>query len=455
MENALNVSNILNILRVALYERVSTEEQVKYGYSIQTQKDTLEEHCKEKGYKIVGHYTDEGISGAKPPLKRPAMKKLLEDVKAGKIDVIIFTKLDRWFRSVAQYYKVQEILERCNVVWHAVLENYDTATADGRLKVNIMLSVAANERERTSERIKVVFKNKTKNKEVIFSATTLGYIVQEDENGKKRLVKDPATQHIMEEYWDMMIKHNNIYKTSLYLNNKYGLKRDMSTWGRLRTREIYTGVYKGIEGFCEPYVSREDWLLVNGRPNVKKAQKNRVYLFTGLIVCPECGRPLKSHSSKNKCGTEYRSYQCRSGINKLCDNRRKIGEMKIEQHLLEKLKSYIMVEIQTAEQPKPKPKTDVNKLKERQRKLNVMYMNGNLDDDEYLSQMNELKVLIDKAKQEIAETERDLTPLKEILKMDLIPTYEAMSEEDKRRFWRGIIKEIHIEDNEVKEVVFF
>ena len=71
----------MGILRVGLYERVSTTEQSLNGYSIETQISNLEEYAKKNKMKIVDHYTDEGISGAKPPLKRPALKRLLEDVK--------------------------------------------------------------------------------------------------------------------------------------------------------------------------------------------------------------------------------------------------------------------------------------------------------------------------------------------------------------------------------------
>ena len=127
-----------------------------------------------------------------------------------------------------------------------------------------------------------------------------------------------------------------------------------------------------------------------------------------------------------------------------------VADMSIK---VKKLKR-IMTEIEVESKPKPKPKTDANQLKERMRKLNVMYMNGGLDDDEYLAQSSELKALIEKATLESSEIERDITPLQGVLKMDLIPTYEAMSEEDKRRFWRAIIKEIHVEGNEVKGVVF-
>ena len=86
-------------------------------------------------------------------MKRPVMLQLLEDVKAGKIDRILFTKLDRWVRNVREYHNVQDILEAHNVTWQATLEDYDTMSANGRLRVNIMLSVNESESDWDSERI--------------------------------------------------------------------------------------------------------------------------------------------------------------------------------------------------------------------------------------------------------------------------------------------------------------
>lgn len=459
-----------NVLRVAKYKRVSHDEQALHGYSIQTQDDTLDEFCKANGYKIVGDYTDEGISGAKPPLKRPALKQLLDDVKAGKIDIIIFTKLDRWFRSIEEYYKVQAILERHNVAWRTVLEDYNTATADGRLKVNIMLSVAANERERTSERIKVVFNTRWKKGEYCLGGdiTTLGYMRQTDENGLVRLVKDPATQHIMEEFWDMMIKYNNLTKTSAYLNTKYNLQYIYSKWSRIRNNELYTGEYRGNKGFCEPYISREDWLKVKSQP-IKKTQKNRVYLFTGLIKCPECGRNLNSNCTvKLIKGSkfDYKSYKCPNAITKVCSHTTSVSEIKLEKYLLDNFPQLIGAEIQAANAlkvkqlqiekatPKKNIKTDVAKLKEKLRKLSVVYVDGLIDDEEYFARSAELKALIDKASQETPEVERDITHLEEVLKTDWRALYDVMDLENKRRFWRSFIKEIVIEGKDVKRVIF-
>ena len=120
------------ILRTGLYERVSSDEQAKFGFSIKTQIDALNEYCEKNGMKVVDHYTDDGVSGGKAALKRPEMSRLLEDVKAGKIDIILFTRLDRWFRNVPEYFKVQEILDENGVQWKAIWEDYDTTTSNGR-----------------------------------------------------------------------------------------------------------------------------------------------------------------------------------------------------------------------------------------------------------------------------------------------------------------------------------
>ena len=97
--------------RAALYVRVSTQEQKNSGLSVDSQIDALEKYCEEHGYMVVGVYNDAGISARKKYTKRPALLQLLEDCKQCKIDIILFTRLDRWFRAVAGYYEVQSALE--------------------------------------------------------------------------------------------------------------------------------------------------------------------------------------------------------------------------------------------------------------------------------------------------------------------------------------------------------
>jgi hypothetical protein len=126
--------------------------------------------------------------------------------------------------------------------------------------------------------------------------------------------------------------------------------------------------------------------------------------------------------------------------------------------LLDNLADLIRKEISNVEveqaAPKPKRKTNIATLKEKLRKLNVGYMAGNFSDDEYLTQTATIKKLLEEAEKEEAPQERDLTPLKKLLEIDYRSIYEGLTPEDRRRFWRGLIKELVIEKNDVKQVIF-
>lgn len=453
------------IIRVGCYERVSTEEQALRGFSIETQIDNLTEYCNKNKMKIVDHYTDEGISGAKPPTKRPALKRLLEDVEANKIDMVLFTKLDRWFRSVKEYYKVQEILEAHNVEWKAIHEDYDTTTANGRMAITIFLAIAQNEREKTAERIKVVFEHKRKNKEVAFGGkhAPWGYKKERDEHGILRLVKDPETREACEAFWELMIKYGNMNKAARYVNDTYGMKRTNKSWAETIRNSFYCGEHKGVADYCEPYISKEDWLrIVESRP-IKATTGNRVYLFTGLICCPECGRNLcGSYDTKEYKGVkkEYRNYRCRGRYTSTCSWGRNVSELKVEKYLLRNLYKLLEDEIARVElertKPKPKPKVNIPALKEKLRRLNVMYLAGNKSDEDYLREDAEIKALIKKAEMEAPpEDQRDLAPLKEILETDFRGVYSTFNEEEKRRFWRSILKQIYVDGNTPIGVKFF
>ena len=449
----------MTVLRAALYERVSTEEQALRGYSIDTQIDNLTEYCEKNSIKIVDHYTDEGISGAKPPLKRPALQRLLNDVEAGKIDIILFTKLDRWFRSVKEYFKVQEILDKHKVEWKAIHENYDTTTANGQMAITIFLAVAQNERDRTAERIKVVLDHKRKNKEACFGgqALPLGYTKQEDENGVMRLVKDPETQQAVQDFWDILIKYNNLNKAIRHVLNTYGVQRDWKSWQRITHNQFYCGMHRGVDGYCEPYRTKEDWLLVQERRAVKSNPTGRVYLFRGMLRCPTCGNKMCG-GAEARNGKVYKYYRCRLR-SRGCGWHGSYSEPQLEKQLLAQLDKFLRDEIARVEleqaKPKPKPKTDIKALKEKQRRLTVAYMAGNIADAEYLQQDAELKALITKAEAAAPPEPRDITPLKELLETDFVSIYETLTEEERQRFWQGLIEEIKMDGKTIKQVIFF
>ena len=157
---------------VACYCRVSTDEQAKFGFSIQAQKDALEKYCKENGYKYE-FYIDEGIS-ASSMKKRKALNEMLS--KCNVFDMILFTKLDRLSRNVLDANNINKLLIDNKCTMKAIDEDdVDTSTADGTFIFNLKVSLAQREIGKTSERIKFVFKNKREKGEITSGTKKYGY----------------------------------------------------------------------------------------------------------------------------------------------------------------------------------------------------------------------------------------------------------------------------------------
>lgn len=454
------MKNNNNILRIGIMCRVSTDEQALHGDSLEAQETALVEYAKSNDMKIYKIYRDEGFSARKPVLKRPAMLELLEDIKAGKIDMVIFTKLDRWFRNVKEYHKIQEILEKHNVTWKAILEDYNTTTADGRLKVNIMLSVAENEADRTSERIKFVFQSKINKKEVIIAPQSVpfGYKI-EYVDGVRRLVKNEETREVTEHFFNML-STLSIRQAALHTQEKFNIVRDHKAWYGMCKNEVYTGVYKGVEDYCEPYITKNYYNDISTRgKKYKAAKETRAYLFTGLIRCPICGRLMASkYTTSGYNGDEYYYYRCTSGITKGCKVKG-ISEKHIEKYVLENIKkeleTFILSHETSAIKQNKKP-SDVAKLKEQLRRLNVAYYAGNLEDDEYIKKSKEIKIMIDKASatEQQDQTPLDLTFLKDLLNSDFEKLYRTLDKREKQRLLRSVIEELIYDGNSLVGIKF-
>ena len=423
-------------MKVFIYERVSSEEQAKHGYSLDAQHDALIEFCKKHDHVILGEYRDEGISARKPYTKRPAMLQLLRDVETIKPDMILFTKLDRWFRNIKEYYKVQDILDRNKVDWKAINEEYDTSTASGRLYVNIKLSIAQDEADRTSERIKDVHGQLIAQGKWLGGRPPYGYKVEND-----RLVFGDNI-HITKDAIDYFMMHHSLNQTAFYINEKYGTN---FTYGRLKwafSQPTLKGEYRGNANFCTPLLTDDEWNALQERlaKNIKYATK-RIFLFTGMMNCPYCGRKLAGSST----GYQAHYYRCRYTYAGLCDNHVYMREDKIEKWLLENVEEDFKVKVTM--KPKEK-KDDPKKYKDRLKRLNEMYLMGTINQDEYKEKS---EVLL----KQIAECSKK-PPLKtQILTADWKEIYAKLDQEHKRAFWHNLIKQIVVDKEfQVVDVVY-
>lgn len=443
------------MVRAALYIRVSTEEQALHGYSLEAQKEALTKYAKEHHLCIVDYYIDEGKSARKKFQNRKEFMRMIQDVESDKIDLILFIKLDRWFRSVKDYYKVQEILEAHNVNWKTTEEHYDTTTTNGRLYINIRLSVAQDESDRDSDRIKFVFNSKVSRGEALVGPQSLplGLAIQE-----KHIVPDPQTANVTRDLFAYYDLHRNKNATIRYAFQTYGIVITNIILTKMLSNRLYIGEYRGNLEYCEPLIDRVlfDRIQTAVKSNVRKTPANRIYIFSSLIVCSECGyRMVGRHFSSET--HEYFHYRCNRSTNLcLCSHKKTINEKAIEIWLLENIESEInryIVEYKAQAAQKEKPKIDRAKIKRKMTKLKELYLNDLITMEEYKADY-ELYV------SQLAEVPESAVPpvnfqaLYNFLHSDFKAIYESLDREKKRTLWQGILKEIRIDPQNYITVFF-
>lgn len=432
--------------RVFLYARVSTEEQAVHGLSIEAQQTALEAWAKAGGYKVIGMYTDAGISARKPASKRPALQRLLNDVRAGKGDMVVFTKLDRWFRNLAEYYKVQEILEKYHVDWKTIHEDYDTTTASGRLKVNIMLSVAQDEADRTSERIKAINDMKRQKREALTGQAPFGYKVV----GKK-IIKDPDTEEAVAAFFERFLATGSVSGARKHLAEQYGLFLSYKQAHRTLDRACYYGYYFDTDDMTPPYITREQYQKIQSmrRRTVRKTEKNRVYIFSGLITCGECGGRMSGQINTSR---EIYFYNCQIhyGSKERCGNNVNLSERKIEAYMIETVRDKLNQRKIEVEQVYATDKGrdyagEIAALRSKLGKLKDLYLNDIISLDECKREQEEYAARITVLEQEASTQEKpDFSAAEKLLSEGWEVAYHALKKEQKQEFWRILVKEIRI-----------
>ena len=423
-------------MRVALYCRVSTEEQARNGLSLEDQKNTLIEYAKTNGMTVVGIYEDAGISARKPYKKRPAILRLLEDVRTKKIDLILFTKLDRWFRNVGNYYAVQEVLDANGVSWQAILEDYETVTASGRLKVNIMLSVAQDEADRTSERIKFTFEQKRARGESTNGRCPLGYKII---NGRPDI--DPDTSEAALDMFRTFVATRSALAATKRLQSAWGISRDVKNVRLLLKNRVYIGEFLDVG--CPALIPNNVWDQVQAirasRGPRSPKYGTHTFLFQGLIRCAECGCSM-SASAINPRGTkEYVYYRCQYTALGRCNHKRRVREGDLESWLLDNLIAIAEVHnIHLLRKQKPKKAIDTGKIRAKMEKLKDLYLSDLIDRDMYEKDYLALKQELESAnKEEPKEMPIDIDSIKTGLSM-----YEKLDKLGKKEFWSRTLKKI-------------
>lgn len=315
--------------RCAIYTRKSTEEGLEQSYnSLDAQRDACAAYIlsqTHEGWEAIDeHYDDGGWSGG--TLDRPALRQLLADIKAKKVNTVVVYKVDRLTRSLADFAKIVELFDHHHVTFVSVTQAFNTTDSMGRLTLNVLLSFAQFEREVTAERIRDKVAASKKKGMWMGGAVPLGYRVQDR---KLHIVEEEAiiVRHIFERYCaigsitalaDELADAGYRTKLRLYKTGGQvgGVTFGKGALGHMLKNPILVGRVKHkenvYEGQHDAIVSTELWDQTQALLNANRHQRrigagtSSPSLLAGMLFDAD-GRPI-SPSQSRKQDRRYRYY---------------------------------------------------------------------------------------------------------------------------------------------------
>ena len=236
---------------VAIYMRVSTEEQAQEGYSLDAQLSKLRSYCDIRNWTIAGEYVDPGLSGRH--LRRPQYKQMLEDMN--KWDGILVIKMDRIHRNSRNFMFMMDELRKHDKEFISIMENLDTGSAMGRFVMDIIQRIAQLESEQTGERVFIGMDQKSKDETAGFTGhrVPFGYKMDKSDPENHKIVEIPKDLDLVKQAFQLyqdgfslrqigkkLGKANNTIK--YYLNNCFyaGMERWCNNFKKAQIDPIIT-----------------------------------------------------------------------------------------------------------------------------------------------------------------------------------------------------------------------
>lgn len=321
------------ILRCAVYTRKSTEDGLEQVFnSLDAQYEACAAYAssqRHEGWAVVPErYDDGGFSGGN--MHRPGMERLLDDVAAGKVNIILVYKIDRLTRSLADFAKIVDVLDKAGASFVSITQSFNNTTSMGRLTLNMLLSFAQFEREVTGERIRDKIAASKRKGLWMGGPVPLGYSIE-----ARKLVVDQAeadlVRHIYQRYLDLasaveladeLNRHG--YRTKVQQRtsgpHRGGCLFQRGTLYHLLRNRIYLGqmVHKGecFPGEHSAIIETGLWdavqekLKANASGTSRRLRSQQPSLLVGLVFDGQGRAMTPSHATKP--GRRYRYYVTRS-----------------------------------------------------------------------------------------------------------------------------------------------
>lgn len=322
-------------LRCAVYTRKSTEDGLEQEFnSLDAQYEACAAYAvsqRHEGWVLVpDRYDDGGFSGGN--MNRPGLKRMMADVASGQVDIILLYKIDRLTRSLADFAKIVEVLDKAGASFVSITQSFNTTTSMGRLTLNMLLSFAQFEREVIGERVRDKVAASRKRGLWMGGGVPTGYLVQD----RKLVINDPQAELVRSIYRRYLEVRSVVELVDALNNERLRTEVRLSQRGkvsggvpfsrgmllRLLTNPVYRGmtVHKGqcYPGEHQPIVDQELWDEVQAtigertQGHSRRLKAKEPSLLVGMVFDGE-GRAMRpSHAKKGK--VRYRYYETRTEL---------------------------------------------------------------------------------------------------------------------------------------------
>jgi site-specific DNA recombinase len=340
MSQTLKKKAAIATVRCAVYTRKSTEEGLEQEFNtLDAQRESGEAYIasqKHEGWQCLAeHYDDGGFSGGN--MDRPALDRLLADIKAGKVDCVVVYKVDRLSRSLLDFAKIMEVFDQQHVAFVSVTQQFNTSTPMGRLVLNVLLSFAQFEREIIGERIRDKIAAQRRKGKWAGGIPVLGYDVDRSNCSPKLVVNNEEAIRVRQVF-DLYLQSESLLPVVNELvdrgwcNKSWKTKKGLPKGGRpfdrcsvynLLTNPIYAGKIKhktDLHDGEHPAIVPTDvfgrvqkLLHRNGRTGGAAVRNRYGALLKGLLFCTACERAMV-HTFTGRGTKQYRYYTCTHAI---------------------------------------------------------------------------------------------------------------------------------------------
>lgn len=492
-------------MKAALYTRVSTEDQVEHGYSLDAQKKRLIEYCNKNNIEIYKIYTDEGISGHSIT-KRKALQEMLKDAKEHNFDYIVAYKTDRLARNLLDLLTIKNALDDADVELLLSDEPINTKDDTGMTMFSIMGAFAELERKKITERMMTGKRQKilTERKKIKVSNIAYGYLYDDT---TKSYVIDETRKSTVEKIYELALQGWSYSKINRYVvNNIVPITNDpKKNWYISDIRNILKNpLYKGYSGisYCsnyfvarknkndaillkmdniEPYFAEEYWdriysVVSKKVQYFKRKHPAEDYIFSDVLFCASCGLKILTYQSSNGykpykyylCNSKNRLYKINPPMCNYQININKVNEFFI--NFINNIKES-SAEISTSTPKNYQHELDSIRaqiaLKEKNREtLLDKLVNDVITDSEYRIASNMIISSINQFKEQEKEILMKMSALQEHEKIKqynrlkiktlkkLVSSWDTLSNEAKRQIVNSCISKLYINKDGIKKIEF-